>query len=350
MHKNYIGYKQIIKKLGEKRVKINEPMIKHTTFQIGGPADLFYEATSQIDFTKAVKLAKNLKINFFVLGNGSNLLVSDEGFRGIVIKNVNKGARIVGRLEKPILINEKKVVPYEAVDTKKYLMVDDLDFLDGPLRIEIEVEAGTSLQSLIRWSFENGLIGLQWFAGIPATVGGAVISNVHGYTRLFSNYIKSIKAVDKKGNLRQIGRGELTFDYDFSDVLEKYLAVVSVNLILGEGNLARAKKVYDEWRRRKLKAQPQRFCPGSIFKNISQSEALKINSPTPSAGWLVEQCGLKGKIIGRAQISPIHANFIVNLGGARAKDVVALIDFAKEEVKKKFKVELCEEIVKIGEF
>jgi UDP-N-acetylmuramate dehydrogenase len=342
------AYEKLIKKLGEERVKIGEPMSKHTTFRIGGPADLYFEGRKKEELLRSIRLAKENKIPIFLLGGGSNILVSDQGFRGIVIRNLVTGAKIIGRVSKSREIDGQREVPHGAVDPGKYLQASDLDYPDEPLIMEIEVYSGTPLQSLINWSFKNNLSGLQWFAGIPGTVGGAVVNNIHGYTRLFSNFVKKMKVIDQEGNLKETLKDQVTFGYDYSDLLKRYLAIVSVNLLLAEGDLKRAEFVYNEWWRRKLKVQPQKNCPGSIFKNVTLKVAKKAGAPTPSAGWFIDQCGLKGKRVGGAQVSEKHANFIVNTGSARASEVIKLINLIKKKVEERFGVRLEEEIVLVG--
>lgn len=343
-------YQKLIKVLVENRVKINEPLAKHTTFGIGGPADLYYEARTGEELVRVIRAVEELSVPYFILGKGSNLLVGDKGFRGIVIKNLVLGAKIIGRLKKPKKIKKINKEFYRAAHPEKYLKVIDLDFPEEILDTVIEVGAGTPLQELIDWSFKNNLAGLQWFAGIPASVGGAVVHNAHGFIRLFADYLKSLRVLDRDGNIKEIKVSEVSFGYDFSNILQKYSAIISVELVLSSKNINEAKKIYKKWWERKLNLQPQINCPGSIFKNISEVLVKKINSPTPSAGWLIDQCGLKEVRVGNVQVSAKHANFIVNLGGAEARDVVELITLIREKVKMRFGIELEEEIVRVGEF
>ncbi|HUS52315.1 MAG TPA: UDP-N-acetylmuramate dehydrogenase [Candidatus Bathyarchaeia archaeon] len=339
---------EIIKILGKNRVKPGEPLAKHTTFGVGGPADLFYEAETKEELVTAVKLARKLKIPFFILGSGSNILVSDKGLRGLVIKNSVSGMKVVKKLKKPKISSQIARARFRTADPQKYLKFSDLNYPDEPLDTEIEVFSGTPLQTLIQWTFKTKLTGLQWFAGIPGTVGGAVIYNIHGGTRLFSNYVLSLEILDKNNQLREIKKADIEFDYDFSDIFKKDFLILKINLLLSRGNLAKAKHVYQEWGKRKRKIQPQGNYPGSIFKNFPEETARKLGAPTPAAGWFIEQCGLKEKKVGKAQISSQHANFIVNLGGATAGDVIQLIELAREEVKKKFGIRLEEEIGLLG--
>lgn len=336
------------KKLGE-RVRFNEPLGRYTTFKIGGPADLFYEANTEKELIKAVKSARKLKIPLFILGSGSNVLFSDKGLRGLVVKNSVSGMKIVKKLKKPKSSFQISSARYQTAHPQKYLKFSDLDYPDEPLDTEVEVFSGTPLQSLIQWSFKNELTGLQWFAGIPGTAGGAVVYNIHGGTRLFSNYVQGLEVLDKNNQPKEVRKTEIKFDYDFSDIAGKDLLILKVNLLLSRGNLAKAERVYQEWLRRKTKVQPQKNCPGSIFKNFPEEIARKLGAPTPAAGWFIDQCGLKGQRIGNAQISPKHANFIVNLGGASCLDVLELISLAKSKVKSKFGIELEEEIQIIDE-
>jgi UDP-N-acetylmuramate dehydrogenase len=336
------------KKLG-KRVKVNEPLKGHTTFHIGGPADLFYEAKTEGELIKAVKEARELKVPFFILGSGSNILVTDKGFRGLVIKNTVSGMRIVKKFKEPKRGFQASSARYRAAEPLRYLKFSDLDYPGEPFDTEIEVLSGTSLQALIQWSFKNKLTGLQWFAGIPGTVGGAVIYNIHGGTRLFSNYVLRLEALDSKNRLKEIKKTEIKFDYDFSDIVEKDLLILKVNLLLSRGDFAKAKHVYQEWLRRKKEIQPQKNSAGSIFKNFPEKTAKKLGAPTPAAGWFIDQCHLKGERVGEAQISEKHANYIVNLGQASCQDVLKLISLSKKRVKAKFGIELEEEIKRVGE-
>jgi UDP-N-acetylmuramate dehydrogenase len=340
-------YGKIIQKLGVE-IRVNEPLAKYTTFRIGGPADLLYEAKAEEDFILAVQAALNFKIPFFILGNGSNILVSDEGFRGMVIKNGVIGMKIIGRTKESKKIGDKEKARYSAADPKKYLKASDLDYPDEPLSVKVQVYTGTPLQKFIKWSLDNRLTGLQWFAGIPGTIGGAVVNNIHGYTRLFSDYIESLDVIGHNGKLIKIRGDEARFGYDFSNLSKDYLGVVSVIILMAEGDVNRAKFVYHEWWKRKLKVQPQKNCPGSIFKNVSEEEVKRVGAPTPSAGWFIDQCGFKGKTVGGAAVSELHANFIVNKGNATAADVAELVRLIKKKVKDKFGISLEEEIKFVG--
>lgn len=294
-------------KLGLGRVRVNEVMALHTTFQIGGPADFYFEAKTNEELIKAYHAAKNLNLPFLILGGGSNILVGDQGFRGLVVKNKTKGIRIIkvrGKIG-PSLNGTK-------LDVKNIL---------------VEVEAGVPFNQFVRFAIEEGLGGLEEFLGLPGTVGGAVIGNAHWQDKTVNQFIFSQKRHDSKILLSVI----FELQKDDKDLLWQ-----------------KARQAI-EYRQ---KTQPTGTSAGCIFKNIKKSQALRIGTTnlTTSAGFIIEASGLKGTKLGFAQISPEHANFMINLGGACAKDVLNLIKLAKEKVKEKFNLELEEEIIKIGEF
>jgi UDP-N-acetylmuramate dehydrogenase len=320
-----------------------------TTFRIGGPADFFYTAKTEPELKKAIAAARALRLPFFILGRGSNVLFSDQGFRGLVVRNLVENMRVVRNLKRKIQIEKAGDARYQPADQKKYLQFSDLDYPSEIFDAEIEVASGSSLPSLVQWSLEKGLTGLQWFAGIPGSVGGGAAYNIHGGTKLFSDYVKSVTVLDKNDKIRKIQKDEADFAYDKSFFQKNRLIILRVNLFLSHGDVKRARFVWREWLRRKLKAQPRTNCPGSVFQNFSPRAAKKVGAPTTSAGWFIDQCGLKGKIIGGAQISEKHANFIVNLGSARARDVKKLIKTAQEAVKKRFGLVLRPEILILTE-
>lgn len=292
-------YSEIIKSLGKDRLKLNEPMAKHTTFGIGGPADLFYEARTKEELVKAMRLARKLKIPYFILGAGSNLLVSDKGIRGLVIKVGN------GKWE----VKGEKII----------------------------ADAGASLAKLVETAVKHSLSGVEICFGIPGTVGGAVVGNAGTADKWIEDIIEEVEVLDKEGKIHQLSSSECQFGYRTSRFKQTKEIILRVILVL--------KKDEPEKIKERMKAivarrrnQPKERSAGSIFKNPVGK----------SAGWLIEQVGLKGKRVGDAQISPQHANFIVNKGAATADDVVQLIKLIKREVKKKFGIELEEEICLIG--
>ena len=309
-------YQILIEELGSLRVKRDEPLSRHTTFKIGGPADLFFETWKKEDLIRAVQLCQKLKIPYFILGRGSNILVSDKGFSGLVIKNRT---------------SQIKVLQYSGKVGKTRTVL-------------IEADSGVGLNRLVRWTIEEGLKGLEVFLSIPGTVGGAIKINAHFRPEkgeFIGNFVKKGKILSEKGEVKEVEKNYFSFGYDKSILQKKKDILLSVVFEL--------KKVGDKrilWRRaeeavkyRRLR-QPLSFSSaGCIFKNPEG---------TKGAGFLIDQLGLKGKRIGGAMISPIHANFIVNTGNAKAEDVVKLIEICKRKVKEVFGINLEEEIEYIG--
>ncbi len=297
-------FQKLEEKLGRGRVKMNEPLSLHTSFKIGGPAQFYFEANSSEEVTGAVGAAQNLKIPYLILGGGSNILVGDKGFPGLVIRNKSSGIKVLG---------------YSGKIKSRQSQVEN---------VLIEVDAGVPFNQLVRFTIEEGLAGLEEFLGLPGTVGGAVIGNSHWQDKKIGEMIVSQKTLDKG-----------------------IILSVVLGLKKGDKNLLWQKaRQAVEYRQR---TQPLSFpSAGCTFRNIKKSEALRIGTPnlTTSAGFLVEAAGLKGTQVGSAQVSTVHANFIVNLGGASASDVLELIDLIKTKVKEKFKVSLKEEIVRVGDF
>lgn len=297
-------FQTLEEKLGRGRVKMNEPLSLHTSFKIGGPAQFYYEANSSGEVAEAAKTAEELKLPYLLLGGGSNILVGDKGFPGLVIRNKSQNIKILGYMGK--------------VKSRQSQVENVL----------VEVDAGVPFNQLVRFTIEEGLEGLEEFLGLPGTVGGAVIDNSHWQDKKIDSLIVSQKTADKG-----------------------IILSVVLGLKKGDKNLLwqRARQAV-EYRQR---TQPLSFpSAGCTFRNIKKSEALRIGTPnlTTSAGFLVEAAGFKGTQVGNAQVSTVHANFIVNLGGASASDVLELINLIKTKVKEKFKVSLKEEIVRVGDF
>ena len=317
----------------------------YSTFRIGGPADFFYEAKTEKDFVTAIKVCRKLKIPFFILGKGSNILFDDKGFRGLVVRNAVSEVKVLKRFKKT---SKKQILSdahYLPAHSKKYLQFDDLDYQQEPFDTEVEVLAGTPVQYLIQQTLGKGLTGLQWFAGIPGSVGGAVVYNIHGGKKLFGDYVKDITVIDKNNKIRKIKHKDLGFAYDLSNIQKENYIILKATVLLSLGNIKKANYVYREWLKRKLKVQPQINCAGSVFQNFPATLIKKAGFPTSSAGWFIDQCGLKGKKVGGVQVSEKHANFIINLGNGTSTDVKKLIKIIKEKVKKKFGLKLKEEIL-----
>ena len=322
-------------------IKRNVSLKEFTTFKIGGRAKYFLEIKDREKLISALKLAKELKTPFFILGGGSNLLVSDKGFDGLVIKTKNT----------------------------KYEIKDGLIFC----------EAGAPLSSLVSMAAKNNLTGLEWAVGIPGTIGGAIYGNAGAFGSSIGEIVKEVEVLKIKNckfELTKLKNKDCQFSYRGS-IFKKNpnLIILSAKLKLkkGEKNKIEEKmKKYLDYRR---STQPLKFpSAGSIFKNFTPhrpalyAKLLKIKKQTrileggagagPAlkvalkefnkkeipAAYLIEKCGLKGKRVGSVKISEKHTNFIINLGNGKARDVKKLINLTKKKVKEKFGIELKEEI------
>jgi len=297
-------------------VKKNILLKDYTTFKIGGPAKYFFEAKTKEDIIKAIIVAKQLKLPFFVLGNGSNLLVADKGYKGLIIRIMN----------------------YELGIKNKKIMVG----------------AGVTLGKVIATATKNNLSGLEWGIGIPGTIGGAVWGNAGAFKKSMQDIITSVEVLDiKKSETVVLKNKDCRFGYRKSifstqggsaagGKQKNNLVILSVEIILQKANKTKIKNQIKEYSDYRIKNQPLNFpSAGSVFKNpcLPAGRQTKV-----SAGKLIEDCGLKGKIIGGAKISEKHANFIVNFKNAKANDVKKLINIAKNKVKNKFSIILKEEI------
>ncbi|MFH1226202.1 MAG: UDP-N-acetylmuramate dehydrogenase [bacterium] len=286
----------------------NEPLANHTNFKIGGPARYFFVAQNDEDLIKAVKAAKDLNLAYFILGGGSNILVSDKGFDGLVIK----------------MQNVKIKMQNDNLKLKNCL---------------ITAGAGVKLSELIKLALDNGLIGMEFLAGIPGNVGGAIYGNAGAWGKGISDFVKEVKVFD--GNeIKIIKKEEADFSYRHSRFKETKEIILEATLELTKGDVEISKQKIKEILEKRHANQPYQMpCAGCTFKNPSADQP---------AAFLIEQCGLKGKTIGGAQVSEKHANFIVNTGQAKASEVRELTELIKKEVKNKFGVDLEEEIILVG--
>ncbi len=300
--------------LRPEHLRARETLAPYTTFRIGGPADLMYDATSADDLANAIRLARKVSVPHFVLGLGANILVGDLGFRGVVIRNC---ARAFSLAE------------------------------DGALW----AESGAVVRELIFAAVRAGWSGLEHYVGIPSTVGGAVWQNLHFLspapdrerTMFISEIVESCDLFTQEGERRVVDRAYMRFGYDTSVLHERLDVALAVTFCLTSGDSGVMHRILQEnlaWRGSRhpwLELHPS---AGSIFKKI---EGV-------GAGRLIDQCGLKGFRIGDAQISHIHANIVVNLGNATAGDVRAVIAHAQEAVRQRFAQELTPEIAFVGAF
>lgn len=333
------------------QLQSNELLSRHCTIRTGGPATGFLAINNQADLIKAVRLARELKIPLHILGGGSNTLFADSGFDGLVIKNLTNHITIGKGIEEVESISFE--ARHEAADPKKYVSFLDLNYEERPGDTLVKAESGTNLTGLIVKTLGIGLTGLQWFGGIPGVIGGAIYNNIHGGTHYFGERLVSVEVLDESGEVISLPTSQLELDYDFSRFHRTKEIILSGSFLLTKANNSEedlANQTFREWVKRKAQMQPRLGSMGSTFQNISANEREKIGAPTSSAGWLIDQCQLKGQVSGGAQISPEHANFIVNLGTATSRDVYSLMQMAKAKVKQKFGLDLKEEVFLVGDF
>jgi UDP-N-acetylmuramate dehydrogenase len=291
-------------------VSPGEPMSRHTTFGIGGPADAYAVAHSEEQLQALTDIAHRHAAPFFILGSGSNIMVGDSGIRGLVIENRS------GRIDQPSR--------------------------QGNGSLLVRAQSGASLAGLARRLSPAGLAGLEWACGIPGSLGGAVIYNAGAYGGCLADCLRSVRVANSSAEVAELAAGELALGYRGSAFTRGVLqgkVVLSVDLILHEDDSQVLAARVAELDARRQAAQPRERNAGSIFKN----------APEHPAWWLIDQVGLRGHRIGDAQISPKHTNFIVNCGHARASDVKALMVLAQERVEERFGFRLEPEVTLVGE-
>ncbi len=323
-------------------IKKNVNLKNYTTFKIGGNAELFSEAFSNEDLIDLIKYAHIKKIPTTIIGGGSNILISDNGIKGLTIINRAKSIEII----------ENPKIDFETQNNKsryqegEYFKFSDLDDDDSIYdKVIVKVSSGVNLTYLINETLSKGITGIQYFTAIPGSIGGAIFNNIHGGSKLIGNLVYKARLIDLKGNIIKVDHSFFNFDYDKSILHENKYFLLDVELILFKGNIDKAKNTSREWLKRKRAVQPILPSAGSIFKNITDEEKEVISSPVNSAGWVIEQAGMKGYSIGGAKVYDKHANYIINTGTATQKDVSSLILEIKEKVLKKFKIEINEEII-----
>lgn len=290
-------------------VKFNEPLAKHTSFRIGGPAEYFVEVKKRSELANLLKIAKKYNLKVFPLGAGTNLLVKDRGIRGLVIK-------LSGDFRKIQFKNHS-----------------------------VFVGAGVGLPRLLKVSAEHNLGGIEFLAGIPGTVGGALVMNAGNSKEGISNLVDSVEIMKQNGKIQILKKKKLHFSYRRSN-FPKGSLILSCWLRLKKSKKKTIIKIVKKELKKRWEKQPRGYSAGSIFKNPRADYAGGCRT---TAGRLIEEAGLKGVKYGDAYISKKHANFILNQGEAKAKDVLCLIRKIKNTVKEKFGVKLKLEIEIVGE-
>ncbi len=305
-------------------IKRNVLLKNYTTFKIGGRARYFFVAKTKKEIISSILAVKKYNLPFFILGGGSNILVADGGYKGLVIRLQVRGYRLHGNI--------------------------------------IYTEAGIILSQLVNVALKNNLTGLEWAIGIPGTIGGAICGNSGAFRNSMKDVVKEVEVYDvKKEKVKILKNKDCKFDHrDSIFKKNKNLIILSTELQLKKGDKEKIKNRVKEFLEYRKKTQPTLPSAGSIFKNPRLRQGFggqakrfsagelgeedKSSSSRLAAARLIEKCGLKGKAIGNIEISDKHANFIVNSGNGKAKDVEELIKLIKQKVKNKFGIKLEDEI------
>lgn len=298
-------YELLTNEIKQGIVKIDEPMKKHTNFKIGGNADVFVIAKNIEEIKCVIKFSKENNILLTILGNGSNVLVSDKGIRGIVLQ-----------------VGTKEI----KIEKQKNALV--------------EVEAGVMLGALAQVLLKQSISGFEFAAGIPGSIGGAIRMNAGAYGGEMKDIVKDVTVLNEKGEISVLTNEECEFSYRHSRFTDSKEIVIKVTLKLPLGNEAEIKAKMDEYDQSRREKQPLNLpSAGSTFKRGSDFITAK----------LIDECGLKGYTSGDAQVSTLHAGFVVNLGNATAQDVLNVVNHVKQVVLEKTGKQIELEVELLGE-
>lgn len=298
-------YDALLEILPEAQVKVDEPMRKHTTFRVGGPADYFVTPGTKEELQAVLTCCKEQEMPYYIIGNGSNLLVSDKGYRGAVIQI------------------------YKAMNA-----ID----CDGR---QIRAQAGALLSAVANRALEEGLTGFEFAAGIPGTLGGACVMNAGAYGGEMKDVLKEVTVLTENGRIVTLKDYELELGYRTSVIAKKNYIVLEALLQLQDGDKTEIKTRMDDLKERRTTKQPLEYpSAGSTFK---RPEGF-------FAGKLIEDTGLRGFQVGGAQVSEKHCGFVINKDHATAAEIAELMRQVSEKVEKKFNVTLEAEVKKLGEF
>lgn len=283
----------------------NEPMSRHTTFRVGGAADFFVEIGSAKELLDIINYLTKTERPYFILGNGSNLLVGDKGYEGVILHLGERFNRIT---------------------------------IEGNT---ITAQAGAMLSTVAKTAAKNGLSGMEFAAGIPGTIGGAVVMNAGAYEGEMKQIITKVTVMTKEGEILELDNGTMEFGYRTSIIKNRPFVVLSAVISLKKGDIAAIQSKMDDFNKRRKSKQPLEYpSAGSTFKRPEGYYA----------GKLIMDAGLRGYRIGGAQVSEKHCGFIINVGNATAADISELMDEVAEKVEEQFSVTLEPEIIRIGNF
>ncbi len=292
-------------------LEVNAPLARYTSFRVGGPADFLARPDTVDNLVSLVKTARTAKVPVTILGGGTNTLISDQGIRGLVI-----------------VLTDLKTTP---------------EFSKNELReteTTINALAGERLSTLCRLTMEEGLAGLEWAAGIPGTLGGAIMMNAGAHGGDMVSMIRTIDVLDvNTQNIKTLGPDDLTASYRSLKLPDSIILRATLRLTSEDPKQIREKHTQNL--KAKKSSQPVSKASGGCF--------FKNPSPDKPAGWLIEQAGLKGKKLNGAMVSDLHANFIINYDNAGCKDILALKELVQDQVYKKFNIKLKAEVKAIGD-
>lgn len=295
--------KALEKFLPAENISIKEPMKKHTTFRIGGEADLFLRMENPHQLKEVQNYLQKLGMPYYILGNGSNLLVSDEGYRGVIL---------------------------EIADKMNTIRVEGNSII---------AQAGALMSKIAHVAYEHGLTGFEFAAGIPGTIGGGVVMNAGAYGGELKNVVTTVEVLDQNGEFLSLDNQTMEFGYRTSILKKHPFIVTEVRMELQEGCKDEIKATMDDLAAKRREKQPLEYpSAGSTFKRPEGH----------FAGKLIMDAGLRGYQVGGAQVSEKHCGFVINKGEATAADVKQLVADVQQEVKKQFDVELEPEVIFLG--
>lgn len=302
---NQILYNELLKIMSEEQVKTEEPMKNHTTFRVGGPAEFFVMPRSAEEVKKVIDLCRRESFPYYIIGNGSNLLVSDQGYRGVVLQIYKEMSYIE--------IEENVVV----------------------------AQAGALLSAIANKALENGLTGFEFAAGIPGTLGGACVMNAGAYGGEMKDVLEEVTVLTEEGEVLTIPKENLELGYRTSIIARKGYIVLEARIQLREGEKEAIKSLMEELKDKRVSKQPLEYpSAGSTFK---RPEGY-------FAGKLIQDAGLRGFSVGGAQVSEKHCGFVINRENATAADVAELMRQVSARVEEEFGVKLEPEVKRLGEF
>ena len=311
-------YVQLQNALGEERVRRDEPMAAHTSFRAGGPADLFLTPSDETQAARAVRICREAGEEPFILGNGSNLLVSDTGYRGVVL-DMSGVNGILQVLDSEGCSNVQRALR----------------------QVRVEAGAGAKLSAVARFALERGASGMECLAGIPGTVGGAAVMNAGAYGGEMKDVLRSVTVLTREGKLETVFASELDLGYRHSLIPEKGYIVLSAEFVLQKGDPEAIRAKMDDLAAQRRAKQPLEFpSAGSTFK---RPEGY-------FAGKLIQDAGLAGYRVGGACVSPKHCGFVVNDQGGTASDIWRVICDVQEKVLEAHGVKLTMEVKLLGDF